>query len=124
MITSYAFLGDTNLKLNTQTPEMMTVSFQWDIVNNCPPVNETDLHTYVIGTILTRTKIDELLLINNTFQMIGSPEIYAQSNWQLGEDIFAYTMDQFAVRQTNNNVGDNTGTITFDQNAMMLSSNT
>ncbi|KAH3837681.1 hypothetical protein DPMN_111082 [Dreissena polymorpha] len=119
----YGYLGNTNLSLVDDVPEMISCSFQWDLDNNCPPINETDLHTYILGTTLTRSKINELLLINNTLQMIGSPEIYVKSIWSMGNDVQAYTLDQFQVKQTNVNVGDLTGTMTFDSSTLMLGPN-
>ncbi|KAH3738855.1 hypothetical protein DPMN_045498 [Dreissena polymorpha] len=120
MLSAYGFLGDDKLRLVSPPSELITVSFEWNVNDNVPPVPETDLHTYVLGSMMTRRKVTEELLVTETFQNLGSNETYVNTIWCLGPDIQAYTLDQFQVRMTNANVGDLTGTMTFDSSNMAL----
>ncbi|KAH3738858.1 hypothetical protein DPMN_045501 [Dreissena polymorpha] len=120
MLCAYGFMGNEHLQLTTPPSELVTVSFQWNVSNNTPPVAQTDLHTYVLGCIMTKRKVTEELLVTETFQNLGVQQIYTNTIWCLSADIQAYTLDQFNVRVTNANVGDLTGTMTFDSSNMSV----
>ncbi|KAH3831493.1 hypothetical protein DPMN_104761 [Dreissena polymorpha] len=120
MLSAYGFLGNDKLQLVAPPSELITVSFEWNVNDNIPPVAQTDLHTYVLGSLMTRRKVTEELLVTQTFQNLGVNETYINTIWCLSTDIQAYTLDQFNVRVTNANVGDLTGTMTFDSSNMSL----
>ncbi|KAH3738864.1 hypothetical protein DPMN_045507 [Dreissena polymorpha] len=120
MLCAYGFLGNLKLQMVAPPSEMVTVSFQWNVNDNVPPVQQPDINTFVLGAQLTRRKVTEELLITETLNNLGVNETYVNTVWCLASDIQAYTLDQFTVQVTNPNVGDQTGTMTFDMNNTAL----